>query len=134
VDPDRARYPGRCAGCGCRDRRPGAGILGGHGCKREYLAIVSNILFVVGGSILIIGVFISLFKMRKTGNICKLILSPLLLFERRGLIPARREEMDEEQDAVWLLIFPGATLIVFSILASLNHLIYLSTFSQAQKV
>jgi hypothetical protein len=94
------------------------------GANGEYLDIVSNILFLAGAIILTFGAFLAFFNISKTADIRKLLLNPVLLLEGRGLIPAAgADDKDEEQSAGWLLIFLGATLIVFSILTSLDHLI-----------
>jgi hypothetical protein len=93
------------------------------GANGEYQTIVSNVLFIEGGVILTFGALLSFFKIGGTTEIRRLILSSALPFERRGFTPAACEDNDEEQDAGWLLIFLGATLIVFSILTSFNHLI-----------
>jgi hypothetical protein len=93
------------------------------GANGEYLTIISNALFIEGGVILTFGALLSFFKIGGTTEIRRLILSSVLPFERRGFIPASGEDNDEEQGAGWLLIFLGATLIVFSFLTSFNHLI-----------
>jgi hypothetical protein len=93
------------------------------GANGEYLTIISNALFIEGGVILTFGALLSFFKIGGTTEIRRLILSSVLPFERRGFIPAAGADNDEEQGAGWLLIFLGATLIVFSFLTSFNHLI-----------
>lgn len=94
------------------------------GANGEYLTIVSNALFIEGGAILTFGALVSFFKMPGTTEIRRLVLNPVLPYERRRYNRAAVEDKDdEEQGAGWLLIFLGATLIVFSILTSLNHLL-----------
>jgi hypothetical protein len=94
------------------------------GASGEYLVIVSNILFLEGGVILTFGALIAFFNMGSTREIRRLIYSPLRSFERIGFFRAAGlEDKDQEQGAGWLLIFLGATLIIFSVLTSINHLI-----------
>jgi hypothetical protein len=94
------------------------------GAGGDYLAIVSNLLFFEGGIILTFGALLEFFHLKQTQEIRRMLFSPLPLLERLGVGKAAGDDKkDEEQGAGWLLVFLGATLILFSIIASLQYLI-----------
>jgi hypothetical protein len=93
------------------------------GTNGGYLALVSNLLFFEGGFILLLGALIEFFHIKETKKILKLLLTPGLLFKRFGILPAGDEDSDGKQGAGWVLIFLGAVLIIFSIIASFDYLI-----------
>ncbi len=94
------------------------------GTTGGYLALVSNLLFFEGGIILVFGTLLEFFHIKETKEIRKLLFSPRPLFERFGFFPAGdQDNNDSEQGAGWVLIFLGATLIIFSIIVSFDYLI-----------
>ena len=95
------------------------------GASGDYMVILSDVLFFVGGVILTFGAFVAFFKVGKTREIGKLVLSPLRPLALRGaiLVPGEDNKGEGEQEAGWLLIFLGATLIVFSFITSIGYLI-----------
>ena len=96
------------------------GVAGSAGA---YLDILADALFFVGGLILTFGALVAFFKVGRTGEIGRLLLSPLRLLKLRGAIDEDDHADEEGQRAGWLMIFLGATLIVFSFVASFGHLI-----------
>jgi hypothetical protein len=94
------------------------------GANGEYLRIVSNALFLVGGIILTFGALIAFFKTGSTNEIRRLIFNPVLPFERLGFFRVAGEQnAAEEKGAGWPLILIGALLILFSFVTSINYLI-----------
>jgi hypothetical protein len=94
------------------------------GASGEYLAIVSNILFIEGGAILTFGALIAFFRMGGTQEIRRMMTSSVLLFGwRKSLQAASEDKKYDEESAGLLLVFLGALLIVFSFLTSINYII-----------
>jgi hypothetical protein len=94
------------------------------GAGGRYLEALSDALFFAGGITLTFGALIELFHLEGTRDIRKLLLAPLRLLEKRGLIRSRDgDDEDDERGAGWLLIFLGAALITLSVAALLDHII-----------
>jgi hypothetical protein len=95
------------------------------GAGGDYMVILSDVLFFAGGVILTFGALVAFFKVGKTQEIRRLMLNPLRPLDLRGAILNVGEDYEHEgeQEAGWLLIFLGATLIVFSFITSIGYLI-----------
>jgi hypothetical protein len=90
----------------------------------SYLATFSNVLFFAGGIILTFGALIELFHIRKTRDIRRILLRAGNIFNRTDVQKTADSDIeDDELNTGWLLIFIGALLIVFSLVASINYLI-----------